>query len=87
MKKNKTTISKSKSYKEIGEFWDTHDLSHYWEKTEVTNFDVNIKSQQKYFPIDANLTKKIKKLAKKRGVKTTTLINLLLQEKISENVM
>ena len=31
MSRNKTPISKAESYKEIGEFWDAHDLAEYWE--------------------------------------------------------
>ncbi len=33
MKKNKTSISKARSYAQIGEFWDKHDLSEFWSKT------------------------------------------------------
>ncbi len=35
MKNPKTSISKSNTYEEIGKFWDTHDLSEYWEQTDV----------------------------------------------------
>ena len=34
MKGNKSSISKANSYKEIGEFWDAHDLTDFWEQTE-----------------------------------------------------
>ncbi len=31
---------------EIGEFWDTHDLTDYWDETEEVEFQVNLKSEQ-----------------------------------------
>ena len=42
MKKNKSSLSKAKSYQEIGAFWDTHDLSEYWDKTKEVKFRVEI---------------------------------------------
>ena len=30
----------------IGEFWDTHDLTDYWDETEEVEFQVNLKSEQ-----------------------------------------
>lgn len=31
---------------EIGEFWDTHDLTDYWDETKEVEFQVNLKSEQ-----------------------------------------
>ncbi|HEX8494083.1 MAG TPA: tetratricopeptide repeat protein [Pyrinomonadaceae bacterium] len=44
MRKNKSSISKADSYKEIGEFWDTHDLDDYWDETREVEFKVDIQS-------------------------------------------
>jgi hypothetical protein len=33
MSKGRSTVSKAKSYKEIGDFWDAHDLSDFWDQT------------------------------------------------------
>ena len=44
---SKTSISKARTYQEIGTFWDEHDATEFGEQTEV-KFDVNIKSQRKY---------------------------------------
>jgi hypothetical protein len=33
MGRRKTTISGASSYRKIGEFWDEHDLSDYWDQT------------------------------------------------------
>jgi len=48
MPKHKSSISKAKSYKEIGEFWDTHDLTEYWDQTKKTSFEVDIESEVTY---------------------------------------
>jgi hypothetical protein len=42
--KNKISISKAKSYQEIGEFWDAPDLSEVWGKTEEAKFEVDLQS-------------------------------------------
>ena len=33
MGRRKTSISGSSSYRKIGEFWDQHELSDYWDQT------------------------------------------------------
>ncbi len=78
----KTSISNAKSYKEIGEFWDEHDATEVGEQTEV-EFNVNIQSQRRYYPIDYQLSFKLKQEAKEHGISEETLLNLWLQEKIS----
>jgi hypothetical protein len=40
MKKSKSSISKASTYAEVGEFWDSHDLSIFWDKTKSAHFDV-----------------------------------------------
>jgi hypothetical protein len=49
MRKPKGSISKAKSYKEIGEFWDTHDLTEFWGQTKKTSFEVDIESEVTYW--------------------------------------
>ena len=84
MSKNRSSISKGQSYKEIGEFWDSHDLTDYWDQTEVAEFDVDIKSEVTYFAVDNELSAKIRTIAKERGVSPDTLLNLWLHEKLQE---
>ena len=84
MSKSRSTISKARFYKEIGEFWDTHDLADYWGRTKATRFDVDIQSEVTYYALDSNLSKKIRSIAKKRGVSADTLLNLWVQEKLRE---
>lgn len=80
---SKTSISKARTYQEIGAFWDEHDATEFGEQTEV-EFEVNIKSQRKYYPLDTHLSVKIKQIAEERGISEETLLNLWVQEKIDQ---
>ncbi len=84
MKKNKSSISKAQSYKEIGEYWDKHDLAECWEETKPAKFEVDIQSEITYYAVDNELSAKVQALAKQRGISPDTLLNLWLQEKLEE---
>ncbi len=77
-------MSKAKSYKEIGDFWDTHDLSDFWDKTKEVEFEVNIESELTYYALDKMLSEQIQSIAQKRGISADTIINLWIQEKLQE---
>ena len=84
MKQNKSSISRATSYKEIGDFWDKHEISEVWEKTKEASFDVDIDSEVIYYAVDKTLSEEIQAIAQKRGVAADTLINLWVQEKLQE---
>ena len=84
MSKNRSSISKAQIYKEIGEFWDAHNLADYWDQTEPTEFEVDIKSEVTYYAIDNELSTKIQAIAKRCGISADTLLNLWVQEKLQE---
>lgn len=84
MRKRKSSVSEAVSYKEIGEFWDTHDLSDFWDKTKAAFFEVDVESEVTYYAVDRMLSEKIQTIAQKRGVTADTLINLWVQEKLQE---
>lgn len=84
MGRSKSSISKAQAYKEIGEFWDTHDLGEYWDRTKPVEFEIEIRSETTYYPVESKLSEKICKIAEKRGVSPETLLNLWLQEKVVE---
>ncbi len=84
MSKNRSSISRARSYREIGEYWDTHDLADYWDQTEPAEFEVDIQSEVTYYPLDSRLSERIRSLAGKRGVSADTLLNLWVQEKLQE---
>ncbi len=80
----RSSISKARSYKEIGEFWDTHDLADYGEQTQPVEFEVDIQSEVTYYPLDITLAAEVYSVAKRRGVSPETLLNLWVQEKLQE---
>jgi CopG antitoxin of type II toxin-antitoxin system len=84
MKKNKSSISKARSYAEIGEFWDKQDLSDFWSKTRKVKFDVVLEPEATYYPVQKDLSEKIQSEARKQGVPSDTLVNLWLEQKIKE---
>jgi hypothetical protein len=79
---NKTTISGASSYREIGEFWDTHDLSDFWDQTHDVQMDVDIESSTMYFPVEKALAEKLRTEAESRGVSAATLLNTWVQEHV-----
>jgi len=77
----KSSVSKAKTYARIGDFWDEHDLSDYWGKTQSVRADVELESEESLYAIEKGLSQTICRAAKERGVSPHTLINLWLQEK------
>ncbi len=86
MQRNKSSISKAETYREIGEFWDENDLADYWEQLELVEFEIEIESQTTYFPVETNLSTKLAAAAKRHGVSPETLLNLWIQEKTAEEL-
>ena len=65
MARSRSSISKARSYKEIGEFWDTHDLTDYWDQTKPVEFEVDIESEAAYYTIEPRLSTKFSRIANK----------------------
>ena len=84
MGKSKSSLSKARSYVELGEFWDTHDLTEYWEQTKPAEFEVDIRSEVTYYALDSALSAEVRALAGRRGVTPETLLNLWVQEKLHQ---
>jgi hypothetical protein len=82
MSRTRSSISKVRSYREIGEFWDTHDLAEHWEQTQPVEFEIDLQSEVTYYPLDISLATRVRSIAKQRGVSTETLLNLWVQEKL-----
>lgn len=86
MGEGKSSISQAQSYREIGEFWDTHDLVDYWEQTKPVEFEVNIRSEARYCALESTLAARMAEIAWQRGVSVETLLNLWVQEKLKEQI-
>lgn len=84
MKGNKSSISKAETYKDIGNFWDNHDLSDYWDKGKNAEFEVNIKSEITYFGFNKEISEQIQSIACEQGISADILINQWVKEKLQE---
>lgn len=84
MKKSKSSISKASSYQEMGEFWSNQDITDYWDKTEPVEFEVDIKSEKRYYPLERDIANQLSSIARMRGVAVETLLNLWVKEKLLE---
>ncbi len=84
MGKNKSSISKKGTYKEIGEFWDNHDIADNCGSGKDVDFEVDIETEITYFALDKNISKRIQKAAKRHGVSSDTLVNIWLQDKLQQ---
>ncbi|HVO92882.1 MAG TPA: CopG family antitoxin [Terriglobales bacterium] len=84
MKKVKSSVSKARSYAQLGEYWDKHDLSDVWGKTRRVKFEIVAEPEATYYPVERDLSAKIQSVAKKQGVSSGTLVNLWLEQKIKE---
>jgi CopG antitoxin of type II toxin-antitoxin system len=56
-----------KSIEEAAEFWDSHDLTDYWDMTSEAHFDVDIQRQTFLTALELELAKKLTACARKRG--------------------
>ena len=72
-----------KSIEEAAEFWDSHDLTDYWDMTSEAHFDVDIQRQMFLTALEPELAKKLAACARERGISTETLINMWLTEKLA----
>ena len=83
MEKNKlSSVSKADTLEKMGEFWDTHDFTDFDDPNVAdVEFDVSCA-----VPIELELLPLVEKQAKLRGIKTETLVNLWLQQKVDEQM-
>lgn len=73
------------SLEAAAEFWDTHDLTDYRDEFHEVK-DVKIDLIPRRLRVEDDLAKRIGQLARQRGVSSETLMNLWLQQKLSETL-
>jgi hypothetical protein len=73
------SISDATSLKQIGQFWDMHDLTEYDTDAPDVSFTIARAVQ-----IDVELLAALEQQARLRGVGLETLVNLWLQQRLSE---
>jgi hypothetical protein len=55
MTDGKSALSEAQTYQEIASFWDTHDLSDFWDQTNSVAIEVEGTAQATYYPVDFDL--------------------------------
>ncbi len=86
MERNKgKRIPEFKSLEEFQDFWDKHDLTDFWDKLKEVSIKVDLRRSRNLVTIDPEILKRIRKTAAQKGLKTESLINIWLQEKILQS--
>jgi hypothetical protein len=83
-KKRESIPPHFRSVAEAAEFWDSHDLTDYWDLTREASFEVDIQPRVLLTALEPGLAKKLTECARKQGVSTETLINVWLTGKVAE---
>jgi hypothetical protein len=78
----RSSISNARSYREMGEYWDTHDAGEMWEQTEPAELEVDLRQERVYYPVGRSLSDRIAEIAREQGISAETLLNLWVQEKV-----
>ena len=76
-----TPISKARTPEEIAEFWDSHSLADYWDKTHEVEFEVRAQHRRRV-TLDPEVYAELEAEARARGVLPETLVNLWLAERL-----
>jgi len=84
MQNIKTSLSGASSIEELGDFWDTHDLGDFESETSPVAVQVELEESETLFHVERNLSEKLRMVSKERGVSAETLLNLWLQERVSQ---
>lgn len=77
----KSGISQASSLEEIAEFWDTHSLADYWDKTHEVEFEVRALPRRRIV-VAPELFEKLSQQARIQGLSPETLANLWLAERL-----
>jgi hypothetical protein len=84
MSGGESSVSAASSYREIGEYWDEHDLEDAWDPSRRAEFEVEIASRVRLFSLDRELSRRIDEAARQRSISSQTLLNLWVQEKLQQ---
>jgi hypothetical protein len=76
------SISQTDSLEAMGEFWDTHDFTDF-DDPNMPDIEFEMAC---VVPIEAELFAALEKQARQRGVQVETLVNLWLQQKLTEQL-
>jgi hypothetical protein len=76
---------KAWTVKECGVYGDTHSLADVWDKTEPATFSLSTDFGSRHWvSVDPELLDRIHGIASKRGLRTESLVNLLLERQLQD---
>ena len=79
---NVSSISRSRSIREMADFWDTHDASDFDDQTHEVSIEFDLRSRRHYIAIDPDVLARLRDAASARGLSAESLANLWLQERV-----
>ena len=65
-----------------GRFWDTHDLTDYWDQTATVSLSFHLRRQSHLFAFEPQLARQLHAVAAARGVSPETIANPSLRERL-----
>ena len=69
---------------QAGRFWDTHDLSDYWNQTEDATISFQLKRRRHLVSITPTIARDLRAAAKSRGVSAETIANRWLRAMLAK---
>lgn len=82
-KQRNNRIPDFKSRTEMAKFWDTHDVSDYWDELKPVRVKVaNNLSQGLTIRLDSNTLNSLRLKAQKKGIGPTTLARMWIMENV-----
>src|SRR5690349_18293485 len=75
-----------KSYQELGEYFDNHSATEFWDETTAVSEEIETDpvTGQDYYLIEPTLSAKLRALAKQQNLSAGELLNSWLREKLKD---
>lgn len=81
--KQLSSISRSGTVEEIGDYWDTHSLGDHWDETSEAEFEVRAKRRRR-ITVEPEIYEQLEAEARMRGIVPETLVNIWLAERLHD---
>lgn len=73
------------NYDQLSDYWDSHSVADVWDETEPAEFEIDPGARRRYLVgLDRELLGRVHRLARERGLSTESLVNLLLEQRLSQ---
>lgn len=79
-----SSISQARTLEEMAEFWDTHSLADYDDKTYEVEMTFDPAARRTYVGIDPEILEDLRRIARQRRVSVQTLVNVWLTQRIEQ---